>query len=265
MRIAVIADVHGNLPALEAVAADMVARGISRVVNLGDHVSGPLWPRETADFLMHQPWTAIAGNHDRQLAFDDPAGHGRSDKYAYERLTPEHLRWLSALPASITLDDVSLDDASLDEAGMLLCHGIPGDDLEYLLETPEHGRLRLARAGEIRARLGRVTARVVACGHSHNPRLVHLSDGIAIVNPGSVGLQAYTVDGAQPHVSETGSPLARYAILEFTDALPRVTDPRVTFVAVKYDHVRVAQQAASNGRPDWALALRTGYAQNTSG
>jgi len=52
--IALIADIHGNLPAIEAVAADIAARGISRVVNLGDHVSGPLWPRETIDFLMRQ-------------------------------------------------------------------------------------------------------------------------------------------------------------------------------------------------------------------
>ena len=51
MRLAVIADIHGNLPALEAVLADIERRGADRIVNLGDCVSGPLWPRETMDLL----------------------------------------------------------------------------------------------------------------------------------------------------------------------------------------------------------------------
>ena len=51
MRIAVIADIHGNLPALEAVLADIARRGADRILNLGDCVSGPLWPRETMELL----------------------------------------------------------------------------------------------------------------------------------------------------------------------------------------------------------------------
>jgi diadenosine tetraphosphatase ApaH/serine/threonine PP2A family protein phosphatase len=230
----------------------MAARGVSRVVNLGDHVSGPLWPRETADFLLAQPWVTISGNHDRQVAFDDPVTHGPSDRYAFGRLSPAHLGWLRSLAAGLTLDD----------GRMLLCHGIPGDDNEYLLETPEQGRLRLSRADEIGARLGPTTARLIACGHSHQPRLVHLPGGAAIVNPGSVGVPAYVDDGAaHPHVSETGSPVARYAVIERDGVDPRVAVPRVTFVAVEYDHAGAARQAATNGRPDWAVALQTGYAR----
>ena len=52
MRIAVIADIHGNLPALEAVLADIQRRNVDRTINLGDCVSGPLWPREVCDLLM---------------------------------------------------------------------------------------------------------------------------------------------------------------------------------------------------------------------
>ena len=246
---ALIADIHGNLPALEAVVTDIATRGVSRVVNLGDHVSGPLWPRETADFLMRQPWVAIAGNHDRQVAFDDPPPHGPTDRYAFGQMTARQMDWLKALPAGLTLD----------EHDLLLCHGTPGDDAEYLLETPEHGRLRLASRAEIAARLGNPAAPVIACGHSHIPRLVHLPDGTAIVNPGSVGLPAYTDDGPRPHVSETGSPQARYALLEFTG--PKMV---VTFAAIEYDHARAAHRAAANGRPDWAVALRTGYCDENS-
>jgi predicted phosphodiesterase len=242
--IAVIADIHGNLPALEAVVADIEARGITRVVNLGDHLSGPLWPRETAEYLLARDWASIAGNHDRQLAFDDPATHGPADRYAYGRLDRRHLDWLASLPATLSPQD----------GRVLLCHGIPSDDNRYLLEVVDNGRLQLAGASVIADRLGATTAAVVACGHSHQPRLAQLEDGAAVVNPGSVGLQAYEADGPPPHLSETGAPLTRYAIVDLNGSRAVVS-----FVAVSYDYERAAGQAERNGRPDWAFGLRTGY------
>jgi predicted phosphodiesterase len=244
-RVAIVSDVHGNLPALEAVAADIPSRGVSRVVNLGDHVSGPLWPRETAAFLMARPWVAIAGNHDRQVSRDDPATHGPSDRFAWSALDPNQRAWLAALPATLVLDAL----------GLLLCHGTPTSDTDYLIETIEHGRLRLAAPDELTTRLGAVATRVVACGHSHVPRLVRTTDGVTCLNPGSVGLPAYADDGERPHVSETGSPLARYAVVE-----RRGDEATVTFVAVAYDWESAARRALVNGRPDWAAALRTGHA-----
>src|SRR5206468_2220606 len=62
MRIAVIADIHGNLPALEAVLADIQCRGVDRTINLGDCVSGPLWPREVCDLVMALDDLTIRGN-----------------------------------------------------------------------------------------------------------------------------------------------------------------------------------------------------------
>lgn len=241
--VALISDIHGNLPALEAVLADIERRAITAIVNLGDHVSGPLWPRETAALLMAREWPTIAGNHDRMVAHDEPGTHGPSDRFAYERLTPDQRAWLAALPAT----QVVAADA------LFLCHGIPTDDRLYLLETPEHGRLRLAHPDQVARRLGDVAATTVACGHSHVPRVVR-HGGRTLVNPGSVGLPAYVHDGAHAHVSETGSPLARYGLVEPGG------DGRVTLLAVPYDHDRAAAQAAANGRDDWAHALRTGYA-----
>ncbi len=66
-RLAILSDIHGNLPALEAVIADAEAQGCATFINLGDTLSGPLWPAETADFLMARDWPTIAGNHERQL------------------------------------------------------------------------------------------------------------------------------------------------------------------------------------------------------
>jgi predicted phosphodiesterase len=244
-RIALISDVHGNLPALEAVVADLAARGLERVVNLGDHASGPLWPAETVRFLRRQPWVQIAGNHDRQVVATPPETHGASDRYAFAHLGPEEKAWLAALPATAELPE-----------GVLLCHGTPSDDRTFLLETVEHGRLRLAEPGELAARLGPATHAVVACGHSHVPRWVSAAATI-VVNPGSVGLQAYADTEPAPYASETGSPHARYAILDDTAA-----GWRATWIAVSYDHEEAAAKAQREGRADWAYALRSGRASS---
>jgi len=242
MRLAILSDIHGNLPALQAVITDLEHRQVNQVVNLGDHASGPLWPRETVEFLMRQPWTQIAGNHERQLTRNDPASHGASDHYAFTQLTAEQLHWLRELPAS----------ARIGEA-ILLFHGTPADDRVYLLESIAHGQVQLATQGEISLRLGNDRAKIMLCGHSHLPRLVHTLNGDLIVNPGSVGVQGYTDDGPQPHLVQLGSPEARYAILE-----QRGASWQVEFHVIPYDHRAAAEQAQRNGRADWESVLRTG-------
>src|ERR1041384_2820505 len=67
MRIAVVADIHGNVRALRAVMDDLKQVAPDRVINLGDTVSGPLEAAETADVLISLAWTTIRGNHDRWL------------------------------------------------------------------------------------------------------------------------------------------------------------------------------------------------------
>ena len=82
MRIALVSDIHGNLPALEAVIAEIADAGADLVVNLGDIVSGPLWPQETARRLMALGWPTIAGNHERQVLTQPAARMGASDAFA---------------------------------------------------------------------------------------------------------------------------------------------------------------------------------------
>ena len=140
-------------------------------------------------------------------------------------------------------------------AEVLLCHGTPESDLHYFLETVEPSLLRPAEMAEIDARLGRIDAQVqlLACGHTHVPRVVRASSGQLIVNPGSVGLQAYDDIHPHPHVVETGAPDARYAIVE------RLAGGWAsTLISVPYDHASMAALAMANGRPDWASALATG-------
>ena len=139
---------------------------------------------------------------------------------------------------------------------MLLCHGTPDSDLHYFLETVEPSLLRPATMAEIDARLGAVDAqvRLVACGHTHVPRVVRASGGQLIFNPGSVELQAYDDIHPYPHAVETGSPDARYAVVERLASGGWAS----TLISVPYDHESMAALAMANGRPDWASALATG-------
>ncbi len=242
MRIALLSDIHGNLSALEAVAADIRRRGVDRVLNLGDNLSGPLLPLETARFLMAEDWLTLAGNHERQLLTQGPGQRCASDEYAHSRLTKTEIQWLLSLPAMLRpFPDV------------FACHGTPAHDDRYFLETVERGRIRPASPSEIEERLGNETAPLVVCGHTHTPRAIRTRRGI-IVNPGSVGLPAYEDELPEPHVVETGSPDARYAIVE------KSRDGWiVSLFSVPYDFKPMADMAKSRGRLDWERALLTGY------
>lgn len=237
--IAVLSDIHGNLPALEAVIVDAQAAGATRFVNLGDSLSGPLWPAETAALLMRLDWPTIAGNHERQLLTDAPDRMNASDRFARAALDAAQLRWLAAQPETLRID------------GVRLVHGTGRSDVEQLLETVEPTGLRAATDAEIAARLGDDPALLTLCGHSHLPGIRALGDGRTVANPGSVGLQAYREDLPHPHVAQTGDPRARYAL---------VRDLQVKLRAIAYDHARAAEKAEREGRPDWAIALRTGLA-----
>jgi predicted phosphodiesterase len=243
MRIAIIADIHGNLPALEAVFADMEHRAVDRTINLGDCVSGPLWPREVCDLLMARDDLTVRGNHDRWVSGPDPGRMGPSDRHAYRQLNQDHRSWLATLPA--------LAQA---EHGILACHGTPTNDHQYLVEEALEGRLVRAKPTTIQDRLGNVLARLVLCGHSHQQHLIQLPDGPLILNPGSVGCPSYDDPGHDPHVSEAGSPHARYAILDINDR-----HMATEMIAVCYDWTVAAARAEQNDRPDWAYGLRTGW------
>jgi putative phosphoesterase len=241
MRIAVISDIHDNLGALSAVLADIDTRDCDSVVNLGDILSGPLQPAETADLLMSLALPTIRGNHERQLLEMPPASMSASDAYAHARLRHDQRQWLAQLPASLVLND-----------SILLCHGTPANDLEYFLEHVDADGVRAATPDEAREKAGDAAYPVILCGHTHVPRAMRLADGRLIVNPGSVGLPAYHARHPFPHDIQNNSPKARYAVLDDTRAW------NAELIAVDYDHEAAARLATEHGSPEWAHALRTG-------
>ncbi|WP_237154633.1 metallophosphoesterase family protein [Oryzibacter oryziterrae] len=254
MRIAVIADIHGNADALEAVLHELSGMTCDRIVCLGDHLSGPLEARRTADMLMaRSDIVCISGNHDRYLVTVPRHSLGEweldvlgpSDRVAFAQLEERHLQWLEALPATLVLDDI------------FCCHGTPTSDETYWLETVEAGRMRLADKAQVEAHASAIPAGVFAslalCAHTHVPRVVRTSHGLTIVNPGSVGCPGYT-DDHPVHVMQVGSPDARFAIAERGSA-----SWRVSHHAIPYDSRRVAEMAADAGRREWSQALGGGW------
>jgi predicted phosphodiesterase len=243
MRIAIISDVHGNLDALTAVLADIDQRGADQIVDLGDKLSGPLYPAETADLMRGRDIQHIAGNHERQLLELPVDKMGMSDRLAHAALTPTQRDWLARLPAQ----------GEVAGGEVWLCHGTPSSDLTYFLEELGDWGSRPAPAALVAERAGDIQAPVILCGHSHVQRAVRLPDGRLVVNPGSVGLQAYRDDFRFPHRNEMGSPHARYCLLDRARG-----SWAVTMVEVAYDWDAAADLAAARGADGWSFALRTG-------
>jgi diadenosine tetraphosphatase ApaH/serine/threonine PP2A family protein phosphatase len=209
-------------------------------------------------------WRTIAGNHERQALAPDVARMGASDAFAARALGAPERAWLAALPATRWL----LDD-------VLLCHGTPASDLVYFMETVTAGfgidgqrGIRAATATEFSeraagtpagdARSG-LAASLILCGHTHVPRAMALPGGPLVVNPGSVGLQAYDGDHPLPHVVENGSPDARWALVE----RDRRGAWHVQLRTTPYDWTAAATRAQTNGRGDWADALASGFVGRT--
>jgi putative phosphoesterase len=243
MKIAALSDIHGNLAALDAVLVDIRCAGADLIVNLGDILSGPLYPSETADRLMPLGLPTIRGNHERQVLTGDRERMGQSDRWALDCLRPDQLDWIASLPSTLSAGD-----------DVLLVHGTPEDDLTYFLETVTRSGCREATPDEVKCRAGNAASKLILCGHTHLQRSMRLDDGRLIVNPGSVGLQAYEDDRPFPHRMEMGSPHARYALVTQTRS-----DWTVEFRAVEYDWDAASTAAMANGRPDWAAALRSGH------
>jgi putative phosphoesterase len=243
MRIAVLSDIHGNAWALDAVLDEMEHVRVDRVLNLGDCFHGPLDPRGTYERLEARDWPTVRGNQDRALVqgAKDPTG-----RFTHEQLGNEGVAWL----AVHTRELVRLDT-------IVACHGDLGHDDVTLLERVEPTHVRLATDAELTVALEDAgpDTDLVLCGHSHQPGTVRLGDGRLVVNPGSVGLPAYQDDNPLPHGMEAGTPHARWALVERTDA-----GWRIEARATPYDTAAAVAAARAHDRPDWADWITSGRA-----
>lgn len=250
MRIAILSDIHGNRWALEAILEDIQKRGLKHIVNLGDSLYGPLDSAGTADLLLQLSIPTIRGNEDRILipSLGEPPVSTTLD-YVRSQLKEEHLQWLQ----SLEMTAVAFGD-------LFLCHGTPERDDEYLLHTVIDMGTVPRSEENVQSMLSEVEQEIILCGHDHVPGSLRLPDGRLVVNPGSVGLQAYTDDIPLPHHLETGIPHARYCILSKAES-----GWTVIAVALPYDWETAAHIALKNGREDWYGWLMTGRASIPAG
>lgn len=250
-RIVAFSDLHGNTPALQAFLAESEELRPDVVVNLGDIASGAVDPRGTLDVLAtRRDIVTVRGNHERALLAHTEHAPGGVDDIAARVLTDADRRWFDSLPQRAT-----------PRPRVLAFHGTPTDDLTYLLETVDPAApsgIREANDDEVIDRLGEAygTADVFLCGHTHLQRVRELPDGSVVVNPGSLGWPAFAADAVTPHRVETGSPLARFAVLDSDPAAP--SGWRVTPRAIDYPVGVAARLAEECGRTDIARALTTG-------
>ncbi|MGE5815536.1 MAG: metallophosphoesterase family protein [Acidobacteriota bacterium] len=181
MRVAALYDIHGNLPALEAVLRDVRAAGVDRIVVGGDALLGPM-PCQTLDCLLalDSPVNFIRGNCDREVL---AAVHGTGNEAAPEQVR-ESIRWVArqlrptdqravaAWPETISLP--------VDGVGrVLFCHATPENDNDIFTRlTAEEPLLGVFRS---------VNEAVVVCGHTHM-QFDRMVGATRVVNAGSVGM-----------------------------------------------------------------------------
>jgi putative phosphoesterase len=210
---ALLYDVHGNLPALEAVLSDAAAQGADGYVLGGDYALFGGWPRETVERLKQlTPALWIRGNGERWTNAPDEAPDNPVVQGAIAA-------GRNALGDLMTIDLAALP-ATAQQRTTLICHGCPRSDVDSFSPAPSARDDLLLRG---------VAAQRVVFGHTHLPFRRAVRE-IELVNPGSVGMPF------------DGDPRAAYALVH--------DDGRVEHRRVEYDHARTAQRIRTLGG-DW--------------
>lgn len=229
MRLAFLADIHGNLPALEAVLHDLRRHAPDAVYLAGDQISRVPWHNEVMSLLASEPWPAIYGNHEwvigRLYTEQNRPPFTERERFlalywTQETLAPEHLATVRDLPSDLYL--------RFDAAPPIrLTHGVPGNCFSGVFPfTPSDRAAQLLRA---------VDEPVAVLGHTHRPMDRSLRDErtgrtLRIFNGGSVGL---------PY---NGDPRAQYLLL---DLVAGSWEP--TFCAVEFDHSQLRAAFEQSG------------------
>ena len=226
MKVALIGDVHANLPALEAVLEDAHQRGVEEVWNIGDFVGYGAFPDEVVRRLQQEKALSIIGNYDiKALKVKKKKKKWKNSKMpekwfafncAYDNLSEPSREYLKSLPEELRLEVAS--------KRILLTHGSPAANDEYVGENTSEERLReLAELAD---------ADIIICGHSHQP-FKRKFEGVWFINTGSVG---------RP---DDGDPRACYAVMQIRPGFFQLRHYRV-----EYDVDRAVAAIRENGLPE---------------
>ncbi len=244
MKIALLSDIHANLPALEAVLGDIDSRMPDAVYCLGDLVGYNIWPNEVVDEIRKRRIPTIAGNHDLKVEHGNVKQYS-AKTYAYDLVGDAEKDYLLALPAHIRLEFI-VNGAPL---SLLFVHGSPRKVDEYLLQDMDEKLL-----SDIMKDAG---ANILCFGHSHKPYhriLAHRGEENNqywhAINIGSVG---------KP---KDGDARACYVLLTLGKNSSNFTAEsiQVEFVRVPYDIEKAAAAVEESPLPnELAEMLRKAY------
>ncbi len=259
--IAFFSDIHGNLPALEAVLEDMDQRTPDMRFCLGDLVGYAPWPNEVATLIRKRGIPTLAGNYDEGVGLnsddcgcayktkEDEARGAQSIAFTNEVVTDETRAYLRSLARHLRLVHEAPRTPGAVPLEVLMVHGSPRKVNQYLFEDfPERSMLRM---------MDEARADVMLFGHTHKPYhkvMAYAVDGETrhrhAINIGSVG---------KP---KDGDPRACYALLHLANGAS-VTDAdsvHVDFIRVAYDVEKAAQAVEASPLPDaFADMLRNAY------
>lgn len=213
MRVAALYDIHGNLPALEAVLVEVEREGVDAIVVGGDIAAGPPQPREVVELLRSLPNAhCIRGNADRLFA-DEYTGDDGLD-WLLERLDDEQANWLAGLPFSAVLDDT------------LYVHAAPDDDRTIVTELTTDEKLADL--------LREVEQRRVVAGHTHMQLERRVGDKL-FVNAGSIGWPYEGRPGAYWAILDEGVELRHtdYDLEQAAKLVRRSGHPRAEEIAAE--------------------------------
>jgi len=245
-RVALISDIHANLPALNAVLADLDTRtDITAIYHLGDLTGYAPWPNEVVTVLRERAISGISGNYDSTVANDYKHCGCRAESPQDEELSHLSYEWtrahvsrktkqfLAALPFRL---DIRPLGGHVSGPTITLIHGSQALNTVYVTEERTDDFLQ-----KMAADLGAAPADVIAFGHTHKP-WQRIAGGVQFVNAGSVG---------RP---KDGDPRAGYVILSVGDP-----SPAVEFVRVTYDVEQASSAIRESGLPvEFAEVLKSG-------
>lgn len=237
MKIAVIADVHSNIYALEAVVNDIKAKSVDLTVCVGDLVGYATFPNEVINLIRRENILTVMGNYDDAVGnirivcgcdYPDPKdaeNAARSLQWSVKNTTDENRKFLANLPKKMTL--------TFEGKTITFVHGSPRMLTEYLKQDSQ----------EAKEVMEEFTEDILVCGHTHKPYYKMYKDKM-LVNSGSVGK------------SKTGSPDANYVIIDIEE-----DDVKVDIVEVSYDFEKTAKAIEESVLPnEFAEIIRTGRA-----
>jgi len=242
MRIALISDIHGNYWALHKVLKDIEIRKPDLIVNLGDSLYGPLKPMDTYNLIKSHDILSLSGNQDRAILEGlSKTPINKTIQYVIDELNDNAIDWLKTLPTTVLIEE-----------NICAFHGTPKSDTIYLLEDLHDGYRLVNEENKIEEHLIGIDSKIIFCGHSHTSRLIKIANRW-IINPGSVGLQAYEDELPIYHKIESFNNLAQYCLIDIEG-----NEFKTEQIYLQYDYDKAVKCAADNNRMDWANWIKYG-------